>query len=161
MKTCVHCHPNCDVCSDSTKKCAACAVGVYRYLGQYCETFCPYPYVANPANLICEYQPEDPTYNLGCMETQYRALATGLCTAIPLANCATYNDVTGLCTSCVLGSYLYAGACTAGSYLTTAIMQLDNTGKVFETCGNAVNYGMLQCDNNSPATAGDGCDQTC
>lgn len=99
--------------------------------------------MANPASLICEYAPEDPTYNLGCIETQYRARLTGACTAIPLANCATYDEVTALCTSCVLGSYLDAGACFAGSYLTTAIMQLDTSGKVFETCGNAVNYGML------------------
>lgn len=69
LKSCVKCHPNCDVCSDSSKKCAACATGIFRYLGQYCETFCPFPYVENTASLICEYAAKDPSYNLGCPET--------------------------------------------------------------------------------------------
>jgi len=69
LQTCVQCNPNCAACTDSTKKCPACTTGYYWYLGQYCESFCPYPYVGNPVNLICEYSPENPTYNLGCPET--------------------------------------------------------------------------------------------
>ena len=66
---CVLCHLNCDVCHDPSKKCERCAPGKYRYLNEYCEDFCPHPYIGDDTLGICVYDPEyyytDP-YNVGC-----------------------------------------------------------------------------------------------
>lgn len=66
ISQCVLCHANCNTCVDGTKACKSCAAGKYRYLNMYCEDFCPYPYVANPLKMVCDYMPDNPPYNLGC-----------------------------------------------------------------------------------------------
>lgn len=130
------CHPNCNTCSDGTKQCKSCAAGKYRYLDTFCEDFCPGPYTANAALMICDYTPDKAPYNKGCAQGTYRSTATGVCTACPYGACETCDVDSGKCLSCYVGWYLTdSDQCSACSYSTVADMQLDNQGKCFERCG--------------------------